>query len=193
MSTSNGSVAAGASSISAPQECTFCKGDFIVTAELYRDDELIVIDDRRPAGKTHWLVMPLRHIRSVEDLTPSDLPLYRKMLALSEQLLAIHHPNLTPASRYHRLRIGFHRGKRDVHVVGPVKFHVPDVISVKHLHLHVIVDIDSTIKALKYPLWNELIFAKSETVLRRLEDEEKRSKDTSTVSKNNEGTDHTDL
>ncbi|KAF3192683.1 hypothetical protein TWF788_000288 [Orbilia oligospora] len=165
--------------------------------------------------------MPLRHIRSVEDLTPSDLPLCnaalsnyhtqhiyfddiishtnyftcfdvkdRKMLAVREQLLAVHYPDLTPATRYHRLRTGFHRGRRDLHLVGPFKFHVPDVISVKHLHLHVIVDVDSTIRGMKYPLWNELIFAKSELVLKRLEDEDKKLKATGETSAE---TGHADL
>ncbi|KAK6518133.1 hypothetical protein TWF506_005294 [Arthrobotrys conoides] len=187
---SSGSAASGGSPVGEPPECSFCKGDFIITAELYRDEDLVVIDDRRPAGRTHWLVMPLRHIRSVEDLTPSDLPLYRKMLAVREQLLGVHYPDLTPAARYHRLRSGFHRGRRDIHLVGPVKFHVPDVISVKHLHLHVIVDVESTIRGMKYPLWNELIFAKSELVLKKLEDEERRLKAT---GRNNAETGHTDL
>ncbi|KAK6348096.1 Histidine triad nucleotide-binding protein 3 [Orbilia javanica] len=179
MSANNGSaVTSGVPPVDAPQECSFCKGGFIITSELYRDEDLVVIDDRRPAGKTHWLVMPLRHIRSVEDLTPGDLPLYRKMLAVRDQLLAVHYPDLTPDTRYDRLRSGFHRGKRDVHIFGPVKFHIPDVISVKHLHLHVIVDVDSSMKSMKYPLWNELVFAKSETVLKRLEDEERALKTT---------------
>ena len=112
------------------------------------------------------------------------------MLAVREQLLGVHYPDLTPDTRYHRLRSGFHRGRRDIQVVGPVKFHVPDVISVKHLHLHVIVDVDSTVKGMKYPLWNELIFAKSETVLKRLEDEERRLKATGEDSVE---TDHADL
>ncbi|KAK6501437.1 Histidine triad nucleotide-binding protein 3 [Arthrobotrys musiformis] len=180
MLTNIGLADAGASSVGGTQECAFCKGDFIITAELFRDDDLVVIDDRRPAGRTHWLVMPLRHIRSVEDLTASDLPLYRKMLAIREQLLGIHYPDITPATRNHRVRSGFHRGERDVHIAGPLKFRIPDVISVKHLHLHVIVDVDSTMKSLKYPMWNELVFAKSETVLKRLEDEESKSKTTTT-------------
>ncbi|KAK6532568.1 hypothetical protein TWF281_006752 [Arthrobotrys megalospora] len=137
--------------------------------------------------------MPLRHIRSVEDLTPSDLPLYRKMLAIREQLLATHYPDLTPVSRHYRLRSGFHRGERDVHLLGPVKFHVPDVISVKHLHLHVIVDLNSMIKGLKYPMWNEFIFAKSETVLKRLEEEERRAKGAPALGGGGSGAGHTEL
>lgn len=117
------------------------------------------------------------------------------MLAVREQLLAIHYPDITPANRYYRLRSGFHRGARDVHLLGPVKFHLPDVISVKHLHLHVIVDINSPIKGLKYPMWNEFVFAKGETVLKRLEEEDRTSKDMPVLqsASNNLNTGHEEL
>ncbi|KAK6543659.1 hypothetical protein TWF694_000399 [Orbilia ellipsospora] len=164
----------------APSECTFCKGDFIITSVIYRDDDLVVINDVRPAGRTHWLIMPLRHIRSVEVLTAADLPLYRKMLGVREQLLQTHYPDLTSANRAQRLRSGFHRGGRDIQLFKSWKISLPDVISVKHLHLHVIVDLLASVGYLKYPLWNEVVFIKSETVLKRLEDEEKRERNTTT-------------
>ncbi|KAK6341423.1 hypothetical protein TWF696_008499 [Orbilia brochopaga] len=153
-------------------DCLFCKGGFVVTAELYRDEDMVVIDDIHPSGRTHWLIMPLQHIRSVEALTAAHLPLYRKMLAVRDQLVLEHHPDITPATR-HRVRSGFHRGSRKINVVGPLKFTLPEVISVKHLHMHVITDLNTNIGYLKYPLWNPLIFITAEEVLKRLESEEK--------------------
>ncbi|KAJ6263099.1 Histidine triad nucleotide-binding protein 3, variant 2 [Drechslerella dactyloides] len=56
-------------------DCLFCNGDFIMTSEIYRDEDMVVIDDIKPSGRSHWLIMPLQHIRSVEGLAATHLPL----------------------------------------------------------------------------------------------------------------------
>ncbi|KAF3929957.1 hypothetical protein AA313_de0205929 [Arthrobotrys entomopaga] len=95
------------------------------------------------------------------------------MLAMRDQLLQTHHPDITAANRAQRVRSGFHRGGRDIEILRMMKISLPDIISVKHLHLHVIVDLLTTKGYLKYPLWNEMVFITSEAVLKRLENEEK--------------------
>jgi len=55
-------------------ECLFCK---IVNREInativYEDDRIVAFDDINPEGPTHVLVVPRRHIASLNDLTPED-------------------------------------------------------------------------------------------------------------------------
>ncbi|KAF3914574.1 hypothetical protein ABW21_db0203836 [Orbilia brochopaga] len=94
------------------------------------------------------------------------------MLAVRDQMLLEYHPDITPATR-HRVRSGFHRGSRQIVSLGPLRITLPEVISVKHLHMHVIVDLNTNIGYMKYPLWNSLIFIPAEDVLKRLEGEAK--------------------
>lgn len=47
-----------------------------------QNENIIAIDNRRSAGRTHWLIIPKRrpagrHIRDIEALTFDDLPLRR--------------------------------------------------------------------------------------------------------------------
>ena len=54
--------------------CLFCK---IINREIpgsivYEDERLIAFDDINPQGPTHVLVVPKRHIASLNDLTPDD-------------------------------------------------------------------------------------------------------------------------
>jgi histidine triad (HIT) family protein len=57
-----------------PEECIFCK---IVNREmpagfLYEDDACVVFRDIHPAAPVHLLIVPKRHIRSVNDLKDED-------------------------------------------------------------------------------------------------------------------------
>ena len=56
------------------QDCLFCniaqgKTD---TEFLYEDDKLVVFRDIKPHAPVHLLLVPRRHIRSVNDLTDDD-------------------------------------------------------------------------------------------------------------------------
>ncbi|RDW60587.1 hypothetical protein BP6252_11970 [Coleophoma cylindrospora] len=42
---------------------------------VYEDDDILVVKNRGLAGAEHWLVIPHRHIRDIESLDPTDLPL----------------------------------------------------------------------------------------------------------------------
>ncbi len=63
-------------------DCLFCaiaegKTD---TRFLYEDDEIVVFKDKYPHRPIHLLIVPKRHIRSVNDLAPEDLGLVGRMI-----------------------------------------------------------------------------------------------------------------
>ena len=55
-------------------ECLFCK---IVAKEIpaslvYEDDQLLAFNDINPQGPTHVLIVPKRHIATLNDLSKAD-------------------------------------------------------------------------------------------------------------------------
>lgn len=57
-----------------PSPCLFCRviaGDAPANM-LYEDDRLVVIQDVRPQAPLHVLVIPRRHIPTLNDLSPED-------------------------------------------------------------------------------------------------------------------------
>lgn len=62
-------------------DCLFCR---IIAGEipgsfLYQDDHLVVLRDINPQAPTHALVIPRRHIPTLNDLTPEDDALVGEM------------------------------------------------------------------------------------------------------------------
>ena len=53
------------------KDCIFCKivNGEIPTTFLYKNDDLVVFRDINPHAPVHILIVPTRHIRSVNDLT----------------------------------------------------------------------------------------------------------------------------
>lgn len=71
-----------------PEACIFCK---IVTGEipselLYEDDDLIVFRDINPKAPVHILLVPRRHIRSINDLTDDDHTIVSKLIAAARDM-----------------------------------------------------------------------------------------------------------
>jgi len=62
--------------------CIFCQiaEGGTDTQLVYENRSLVVFRDIRPHAPVHWLVVPRRHIRSVNDLTEADTPLVAEML-----------------------------------------------------------------------------------------------------------------
>lgn len=69
-------------------DCVFCKiRDGELPAEMLHDDgELFVIKDLNPAAPTHLLIIPHRHIETLNDLGPGDEELLGRVYLLASGL-----------------------------------------------------------------------------------------------------------
>lgn len=68
--------------------CIFCR---IISGEspgtiLYQDEQLTAFRDIHPVAPTHVLVVPNKHIVSINDLAPEDEPLVGRMIGLARQI-----------------------------------------------------------------------------------------------------------
>ena len=69
-------------------DCIFCN---IVAKTspadlIYEDDEVIVIQDIRPISQVHMLVIPRKHIASLNELQPEDTALAGHLLLVVKQV-----------------------------------------------------------------------------------------------------------
>ena len=108
-------------------DCLFCR---IAAGEaraerVYEDDRAVAFRDINPAGPTHILVVPRKHVASIADVAPED-----------DALIGHLHRVATQVARAD--------GRRDFRVVTNVGAGAGQ--SVFHLHLHVIGG-----RALKWP------------------------------------------
>jgi histidine triad (HIT) family protein len=70
------------------EDCTFCK---IIRGEksadfLYQDESLVVFKDIRPHAPVHLLIVPRKHIRSVNDLTEQDKDIVLNMMLKAKEI-----------------------------------------------------------------------------------------------------------
>lgn len=75
--------------MAADPTCIFCR---IVAGEIparkaFEDDELLVFHDIHPIAPVHLLVIPKRHIASLEDVGAADQALLGRMLGLAPVLM----------------------------------------------------------------------------------------------------------
>ncbi|GHJ85610.1 hypothetical protein NliqN6_2012 [Naganishia liquefaciens] len=111
--------------------CVFCR----VTPEngfdmVESNDEMIAFRDRNPGAAQHLLIIPRRHISTVKDLQPHDIPLLTRMESLGARLLSSF--GVPPEEQ----RLGYH---------------IPPFSSVHHLHLHALsLPLKSWWRRLKY-------------------------------------------
>ncbi len=68
--------------------CIFCKiiAGTIPSIPLFEDEQILVIDDVHPAAPVHKLVIPKKHIATLNDLAAEDTLLMGHMLASSAKL-----------------------------------------------------------------------------------------------------------
>jgi histidine triad (HIT) family protein len=69
-------------------DCIFCK---VLSGEapgsvLYRDEQVTVIRDAHPIAKTHLLIIPNRHLESLNDLETGDEGLAGHMLLVAKEM-----------------------------------------------------------------------------------------------------------
>ena len=102
------------------KECLFCKiaHGQMDTEFLFENDNLVVFRDINPHAPVHLLIVPKRHIRSVNDLTPEDNDILAEMIVTAKAMAAKEQVNVTG----YKLLFNVEKGG------GQVIFHL-------HLHL----------------------------------------------------------
>ena len=82
------------------------------------------------------------------------------MDAIKETLVRTLCPDATPSS----IHAGYHRGRR--RLLGRIFY--PDIVSIHHLHLHIIVEPRFPVAFFKYPFWLPLMWKSDRRVLREV-------------------------
>ena len=101
-------------------ECIFCQ---IVRGEkeadfVYQDDTLAAFHDINPHAPVHVLIVPKKHLRSINDLDPEDGPVIAEMIIRAQKIAT----DLGIAQKGYKLVFNVERGG------GQFVFHI-------HLHL----------------------------------------------------------
>lgn len=78
--------------MNADPDCLFCK---FVTGELstdtvYEDEDVLVFKDIHPQAPVHWLIIPKRHISTLNAFGESDAELAGKLMLTAKALAAEH-------------------------------------------------------------------------------------------------------
>ncbi|MBU0995623.1 MAG: histidine triad nucleotide-binding protein [Proteobacteria bacterium] len=65
-----------------PSDCIFCKivNKEIPSAFLFENDALVVFKDINPQAPVHLLIVPRKHIRSINDLKDEDRSIISEMI-----------------------------------------------------------------------------------------------------------------
>jgi histidine triad (HIT) family protein len=76
--------------MSADDACVFCR---IVTGELpadklYEDDAVLAFRDLYPKAPVHALVIPKRHVATLDDFDQGDAPLLGQLMLVARQIAA---------------------------------------------------------------------------------------------------------
>ena len=103
------------------KDCTFCSilsGD-IPTEFLFENDRVVVFKDIRPIAPTHLLIVPKKHVRSINDLKDDDATIVSEMILVAKNTAQ----KVSVAKSGYKLFFNVERGG------GQVIF---------HLHLHLI-------------------------------------------------------
>lgn len=71
-------------------DCLFCKiiAGAIPSANVYRDEQVTAFRDISPAAPTHILIVPNKHIDSVNTMTADDEQLVGRLFTVARQLAA---------------------------------------------------------------------------------------------------------
>ncbi len=73
-----------------PNDCLFCnisKGQ-TATEFLFENDTLVVFKDINPHAPVHLLIVPKKHIRSINDLTDDERPILAEMIMVARDMAA---------------------------------------------------------------------------------------------------------
>ena len=69
-------------------DCIFCKilAGEIPSTQVFADKQVTAFRDINPVAPTHILIIPNRHIETVNDLTPEDEPLVGHLFTTAKSL-----------------------------------------------------------------------------------------------------------
>ena len=69
-------------------DCIFCKiaNKEIPSTVVYEDEEILAFEDVNPVAPVHILVVPKKHIRSLNDLTAEDSGLIAKIMLVIQNI-----------------------------------------------------------------------------------------------------------
>ena len=78
--------------MTADNDCLFCRiaAGKTETDFLFTSDTLVVFKDINPHAPLHLLIVPRKHIRSINDLTDADREITAEMLMVGKQIAAEH-------------------------------------------------------------------------------------------------------
>jgi len=68
--------------------CIFCKiarGE-IPSRKVYEDDDVFAFHDIQPQADLHFMIIPKKHVKSLDDVTPADAPVLGKILTIAGKL-----------------------------------------------------------------------------------------------------------
>lgn len=68
------------------EECVFCKiaGGVIPTKVVFQNDDILAFPDMHPQAPTHILVIPKKHVRSLNEIDDDELII--KMIKAAKQI-----------------------------------------------------------------------------------------------------------
>ncbi|MFB5762727.1 histidine triad nucleotide-binding protein [Paenibacillus medicaginis] len=68
-------------------DCLFCKivGGSIPSNKLLETEDMLVFHDIQPAAPVHVLIIPKKHIASMNDVTEEDLPLIAEIHRIAQE------------------------------------------------------------------------------------------------------------
>uniref|UniRef100_G3REA2 Aprataxin n=1 Tax=Gorilla gorilla gorilla TaxID=9595 RepID=G3REA2_GORGO len=101
-----------------PGQCSvpLKKGKDAPIKKVYKDEQVVVIKDKYPKARYHWLVLPWTSISSLKAVTREHLELLKHMHTVGEKVIV----DFAGSSKL-RFRLGYHA-----------------IPSMSHVHLHVI-------------------------------------------------------
>lgn len=69
-------------------ECIFCRiaAGSIPSHMVYQDDKVVAFRDIHPQAPIHILIIPRKHIVSLVEITPEDLPLVTHMIEVANKI-----------------------------------------------------------------------------------------------------------
>ncbi|CAG7826580.1 unnamed protein product [Allacma fusca] len=114
-------------------KCLFCRivdeRSQDLTNLIYKDDEIVVFPDIRPAAKYHYLIVPREHIKNAKELTATHIRLVDRLVEVgqkivNDKIIADHTAEGKQANLQEFPKV--------------LGYHWPPFHTIAHLHLHVI-------------------------------------------------------